>query len=425
MKKILLLLILFSAIVSSALCQESDTLSPAAEQIEQANTSFDKKEYPKAISLYRKAAAQNPDNIFGALAHYKCAVALEAIGKYNDAISECSKSIEINPFLNDGISYLLRGTLYEKTGKYEDAVCDYNKALLINPDNETARMARDKILFQWYIVSTNKGLEAFTNGLAAYRNTDDAQAVKDFDKASSLFNNARAFYVDDKTAFGMINFIKGLKYRMATQGILCAIKPDGINSADSPQLVNAYYSLAMADAYYGKALSSLKDEGLINPLKNQIELNKADMTPVKNRLNKLEPGSDSYTKATDLEAAAIVNFDACGDILTAGDALGLKNILNENRSIASSLKKLNKETAEGIGYLSEAYTKLSKIFSYDITDPEWIKANKESLSKEISACSKDISAAKTAFTDTAFTDNCSRLLQNIAILEKLVEKAGG
>lgn len=425
MKKILFFLVIFSAITSGALCQEADTLSPAAGQIEQANTCFDNKEYPKAISIYKKVAAENPDNIFGALAYYKCAKTFDAIGKYNDAISECSKSIAINPFMNDAIAYLLRGALYEKTGKFEDAVCDYNKVLLINPDGEAARKSRDEILFQWYVLSANEGLASLSKGLASYNRKDNAQAAKDLDKATSLFNNARAFYVDDKTAFGMANFTKGLKYRMAARNIPDNIKPADPANAETPQLVNAYYALAMADAYYKKAFSCLKDEALMDPLKSEKEQNDLDLAALRSRINKLEPGSEGYTKATDLEAAAIVNFDTCGDLLAAGDARGLKLILDENRSIASNLKKLNKETAEGIGYLSEAYAKLSKIFSYDITDPEWVTANKESLSKEISASASDVKAAKSVFADTAFIDNCSGLLQNIALLEKLIEKAGG
>jgi len=425
MKKTLLFLVLFSVIASSALCQETDTLSPALEQIKQANASFDKKDYSKAISIYRKVSANNPDNIFGALAHYECAVALEATGKYNDAISECSKSIEINPFMNDGISYLLRGTLYKKTGKFEDAVCDYNIVLLINPDNEAARTARDEILFQWYALSTDEGLASLSKGLAACSSKNDAQATKDLDKALTLLNNARAFYVDDKTAFAMVLFVKGLKYRMAARNILDNMKPTDPAGSETPQLVNAYYDLAMAEAYYKKSISCLKDEALINPLKDEKEQNDRELTLLRNRIDKLDAGSNIYTKMTDLEARAIVNFDVAGDLLTSGDSDGLKQILDENRSIATNLKKLNKEIAEGIDYLSEAYAKLSNIFSYDIMDPEWIKANKESLSKEISACSKDVSAAKTAFTDTAFTDNCSGLLKNIALLEKLIEKAGG
>ncbi|MCX5679154.1 MAG: tetratricopeptide repeat protein [Candidatus Omnitrophica bacterium] len=425
MKKTLLLLAFFPIVVSAALCQEADTSSPAVAQIEQANACFDNKEYSKAIPIYRKAAAKNPDNTFGALAHYKCAKTLEVLGKYNDAISECSQSIAINPFLNDAIAYLLRGALYEKTGKYEDAVCDYNKVLLINPDNETARKRRDEILFQWYVISTNEGLSALSSGLVAYKNGDNTSAVKDLDKAYSLFNNARAFYLDDKTAFGMVSFIKGLKYRMAAKNFLGTIKLDGSGSDDTPQLVNAYYDLALADAYYRKALSYLKDDGLVNPLKEEKELNDRDLVPLKSRIDKLEPGSESYTKATDLEAASIVNFDVAGDLLNAGDVDELKRILDENKSIAASLIKSNKETAEGISYLSEAYAKLSRIFSYDLTDPEWLKANKESLSSEISACSNDINRAKSAITDTALADNCSGLLQSIALLQKLAEKAGG
>jgi len=52
-------------------------------------------------------------------------------GQYDEAISDFSKAIEINPRYAQ--AYLNRGTAYHRIGQYEQAISDLNNAIEINP----------------------------------------------------------------------------------------------------------------------------------------------------------------------------------------------------------------------------------------------------------------------------------------------------
>jgi serine/threonine-protein kinase len=52
-------------------------------------------------------------------------------GKYDQAISDFNKAIEINP--RYGKAYNNRGIVYRLKGRYDQAIADFNKAMQINP----------------------------------------------------------------------------------------------------------------------------------------------------------------------------------------------------------------------------------------------------------------------------------------------------
>ena len=423
-KRTFFFLIIFSAWASTAACQQLDHPSIASDYIKKGNACYDNKEYSKAISIYTKAANEDPKDILAALAHYKCAKTFERMGKHNEAISECSKSIVINPLMNKGLTYFLRAFLYEKNGKYIEAVSDYSKALVVDPDNKEAAVRRQRLLIEIYKKFTNEGLAAFNRGLAAYNGRKDAQARKDLDRAASLFAYAMSFNIGDKNVFAMENLTKGLLFRIMTREVLDTIKPASSDREVAPQLVSAYYTLAVTNAYYGKALSLLENEKLKNSLKEFIAVNDKDMDMVSSRIVGLESRSKSYIKAVDLEAACIVNFDAVSQAIAIGDHDGAKRILDENDSMASNLKKLKSANAEGMRYLANAYAGLNAIFSYPITDRTWLKANKAKLDSKIGDCLKDLGHAKSALVNKELVNNCSRVLKNVLVLKDTFEKIG-
>ena len=423
-KRILSLLILFSLVASIAACQEPNSPNLADRDIRQGDVFYDKKQYSKAIPLYEKAAKENPNDLIGAVAHYKKAMALNAMNKYGDAISECSKSIAIDPLTNKGFAYLLRGILYEKTGKYIEAASDYSKALIINPDYKEAGIRRQRLLIGIYTKFTNEGLAAFTRGLAAYNKKENASARKYLDKASLLFAAAMNFDIGDKTAFTITNFTKGLMFQMIANDVLATIKPESSNREAKLQLVKAYYPMAIANAYYKKASSLLKNEKLKNWLTKLKAVNDKNMDMLRPRIDGLESWSDKYTKAADLEGACIVNFDAASYSISAGDHDGAKGIIDEIDNTVSELRRTKSANALGIGYLSNAYAVLNTIFSYPLTNRSWLKKNKAILDEKIDECLKDLASAKSALVTKELVNNCSRVLKTVSALKDMFKKMG-
>ena len=60
--------------------------------------------------------------------------------KFEEAIAEFSRAIEINPKYAN--AYMRRGICYHDTKKYDLAVADYDKAIIINPKDEWAHYER-------------------------------------------------------------------------------------------------------------------------------------------------------------------------------------------------------------------------------------------------------------------------------------------
>ncbi len=80
-------------------------------------------------------------------------------GQYDDAISDYTKALEINP--RYAVAFNNRGNAYQGKGQYDQAISDYNKALEINP-----RFA----------------LAYYNRGLAYARKGQHDQAISDYNK---------------------------------------------------------------------------------------------------------------------------------------------------------------------------------------------------------------------------------------------------
>ena len=155
-------------------------------------------DYNGAVKIFSEAIELNPKN---ALAYYGRAYAYDDLKKYQQAIEDCTKSIQFNsPRLVD--AYNNRGEAYRKLGNYAQAINDYNKALELNPNYFKAynnrgiayrNLGKYDMAFQDY----DKALELNPNYVYAYNNRGWAyfclkkyqQALKDFDKALELNPN--------------------------------------------------------------------------------------------------------------------------------------------------------------------------------------------------------------------------------------------
>jgi small glutamine-rich tetratricopeptide repeat-containing protein alpha len=115
----------------------------------QGNKAVQSKLYPDAIELYTFAIALCQDN-----AVYYCnrAAAYTQMNKYDEAIKDCRKSIEIDQ--NYSKAYSRLGFAYYAQGNYYDAIEQgFNRARLLDPNNESVkeniRVAEQKLMEQY------------------------------------------------------------------------------------------------------------------------------------------------------------------------------------------------------------------------------------------------------------------------------------
>ncbi|KAL5704361.1 hypothetical protein ACHQM5_022801 [Ranunculus cassubicifolius] len=112
----------------------------------QGNKAMQSKLYPDAIELYTYAIA-----LCGRNAVYYCnrAAAFTQMNKNTEAITDCKKSIEIDP--NYSKAYSRLGLAYYAQGQYRDAIeKGFSKALQLDPNNdsikENIRVAEQKLM---------------------------------------------------------------------------------------------------------------------------------------------------------------------------------------------------------------------------------------------------------------------------------------
>jgi tetratricopeptide (TPR) repeat protein len=84
--------------------------------------------YNEAIINFNKAIELDPKD---AVAYNNRGVAYGELGNYEQEITDCSKAIEINPKL--AVAYYHRGIAYQKLGNRKQAAKDKNKAYALNP----------------------------------------------------------------------------------------------------------------------------------------------------------------------------------------------------------------------------------------------------------------------------------------------------
>ncbi|PIA47387.1 hypothetical protein AQUCO_01400212v1 [Aquilegia coerulea] len=126
-------------------CQTIDSLNLAETFKSQGNRAMQSKLYSDAIELYTYAIALCQSN-----AVYYCnrAAAFTQIHKYMEAITDCKKSIEIDP--NYSKAYSRLGLAYYAQGNYRDAIdIGFMRALQLDPENssvkENIRVAEQKM----------------------------------------------------------------------------------------------------------------------------------------------------------------------------------------------------------------------------------------------------------------------------------------
>ena len=107
-----------------------------ASKNSQANKLYKEGKVDEAMSKWRDAQIDNPDN---EKLHYNIGNGLHEQKKYEDAYNEYEKNLDSKNSELKSKTYYNIGNTHYRMGKLQEAVEDYKKCLEINPDDEDAK----------------------------------------------------------------------------------------------------------------------------------------------------------------------------------------------------------------------------------------------------------------------------------------------
>jgi tetratricopeptide (TPR) repeat protein len=113
-------------------------MSSAADYREKGNLFFRQKDMGKAWEMYSKAIELAEGNEKELALGNRAQVALE-LGRHQQAVSDCSVALEINP--GNSKALYRRGMASYRLGDLSQALRDLKKCLHLNPDNSAAKNA--------------------------------------------------------------------------------------------------------------------------------------------------------------------------------------------------------------------------------------------------------------------------------------------
>ena len=298
------------------------------------------------------------------------------LGKFEDAIQNYDKAIELDSNVNSAC-YYNRGTAYFSLGKFEDAIQDYNKAIDLNPNDESVYYNRGvafiylneyekaiENLSKAIDLNPNKDSTYYNRGIAFTNLSDSEKAIKDFNKAIDLNSNNASYYNNRGTLY-----INQGNYDEAVKDFSKAIDLNPIFTFGYSNLGNLYNNLNkyekaiknlskaidldpnFSDAYNIRGVSYVNQKKFSEAIKDfskAIDLNPNDKEYYYNlgnlysNLNEYEKAIENLSKAIDLDP----NFsDAC-------DVIGIISTIQNNEKVIkfgkNSFKQNIKEFKEPI-----------------------------------------------------------------------------
>lgn len=173
------------------------------------NALYRKKDYQKALSEYSKSVELNPDF---ALVYNNRGVSYTSIGENEKAMADYNKAIELDP--DFFVPYYNRGNLYGAIGEDNKAIEDYTKALSLNPKYADAYNNRGTVFYS--MAKYDKAIEDYSKAVennpaftVAWSNLGLAYCVKsDYEK--TIKSCTKAIELDPNYGFAYYN--RGVAY---------------------------------------------------------------------------------------------------------------------------------------------------------------------------------------------------------------------
>ncbi len=148
-------------------------------RIAAASSSFEAKDYKKAIEQYLEIKPETENTMLGVAASY------QALNDYDNAINYYKKAESLNP-KNAEIPYYI-GYLYSEQKKWTEAETYLKKAIALNPESEAKNLLS--------YVNQNNMLVELNYGVELYENKDFTNALAKFNEIlKKESNNAYAYY---------------------------------------------------------------------------------------------------------------------------------------------------------------------------------------------------------------------------------------
>ncbi len=179
--------------VASAI-SEAYVQQDIAAQIANASLLLVDKDYLGALQTMDDMVASYPDQ---ALAYIGRGLMLDSLNKYDDAVADYTKAIELDPEESNG--YINRANTYSKQDKFEKALADYTKAIELDPTEPDTYSDRGSLYgengyYDEALADFDKALEMNPESLIAhiyrgalYENTGELdKALEDYQQAVKI-----------------------------------------------------------------------------------------------------------------------------------------------------------------------------------------------------------------------------------------------
>ena len=222
--------------------------------------------YQQAIEDCTKALQIKPDYSY---AYFNRGFAYGKLGQYQRAIEDLTRGIRLKP--DDGSGYFNRGNAYGKLGQYQRAIEDYNLGIRLKPDKAEGYANRGDAYgalgqYQQAIENYNEAIrlkpvyaEAYYHrGHAYYRLGQKARAIQDYNEAIRLKPDfAEGYYINRGNIY---NELGGYQQAVENYNKAIRLKPDDAEAYYNRGNVyyrNGRYQLAIED--YKKSIQLKPD----------------------------------------------------------------------------------------------------------------------------------------------------------------------